>query len=177
MLDSTDPTVNLMHNLLERSGGHYLDTGGTEPIANGAVAVRGLVEPVGFTASGLLLSDGSTLDVDAVIWCTGFADKDVRATAGRLLGADNANGLGQSQGEDILGPEDIAARLDATWGLDAEGEIRGTWKRHLRMENYWVMGGVIQHQRWWSRALTQQIKLALDGALPPAYREVPEMKE
>lgn len=75
--------------------------------------------------------------------------------------------------DDVRGPKDIAARLDATWGMDAEGEVRGVWKRHLRMENYWVIGGVIQQQRWWSRPLAQQIRLSLDGSLPPAYRETP----
>lgn len=130
--------------------------------------MRGLVAPVGFTKAGLRLSDGSTLEADAVIWCTGFADKDVRSTAERILGVADSN-----NGKDILGPKDIAARLDATWGVDTEGEVRGVWKRHLRMENYWVIGGVIQHQRWWSKPLAQQIKLALDGCLPPAYRDTP----
>lgn len=83
-------------------------------------------------------------------------------------------GLAEDTGsDDVLGPKDIAARLDATWGVDAEGEVRGVWKRHLRMENYWVIGGVIQQQRWWSRPLAQQIRLSLDGSLPPAYRETP----
>lgn len=133
--------------------------------------MRGLVEPVAYTQSGLRLSDGTNLDADAVIWCTGFADKDARLTAERILGVKEESG--GKLGGHLLGPKDIAARLDATWGVDAEGEVRGMWKRHLRMENYWVIGGVIQHQRWWSKALAQQIKLALAGSLPPAYRDTP----
>lgn len=38
--------------------------------------------------------------------------------------------------KNLLGLRDIASRLDATWGIDSEGEIRGIWKRHLRLENY-----------------------------------------
>lgn len=166
-----------MHNLLERGGGHYIDLGATSLIASGAVSVRGLVEPVAYTSTGLLLSDNSTLDTDAVIWCTGFADKDVRETAKEVLGSEE---LARAQKDynvqasvDVLGPKDIVSRLDATWGVDAEGEIRGMWKRHLRMENYWVAGGGFMYQRWGCRATAQQIKLDLMGCLGEAYRATP----
>lgn len=159
-----------MHHLLERGGGHYVDVGGTGIIASGRVNVRGLVEPVAFTETGLKLSDDSVLKADAVIWCTGYADKDARVTAQEMLGAE----IPQNEKKDgDLGPAEIAARLDATWGVDAEGEVRGVGKRQLWMENYWIIGGVIQHQRWWSRVMVQQIKLALEGGLPPAYRDTP----
>jgi hypothetical protein len=127
--------VNVQHHLLERSGGHYIDVGGTELIAEGKVAVRDLVEPTDYTETGLRLSDGSILEVDAVVWCTGFVDKNVRTTAKDRLGAEQP---GDHNKEDELGPADIAARLDASWGVDAEGEVRGMWKRRLRIENYWV---------------------------------------
>lgn len=172
VIDSRDPDVDIQHHLVERGGGHYVDVGGTKLISEGKVAVRGLVGPVGYTENGLRLSDGSRLDADAVIWCTGFADKDGRVTAREMLGESGDSG--GSGGSGVLGPQDIVARLDASWGVDAEGEVRGMWKRHLRMENFWAMGGNMQHQRWWSRPLAQQIKLALDGALPPAYRETPK---
>jgi hypothetical protein len=147
------------------------------------LAVRGNVAPVAYTGSGIRLSDGSTLDADAIIWCTGFSDKDVRTTLWEVLGGAMAKGDDGCEGETgeghrfLLGPKDIASRLDATWAFDAEGEIRGMWKRHLRMENYWVMGGVISQQRWWSRSVAQQIRLALDGCLPPAYRDTPTVVE
>lgn len=172
VLDSRDPSADVQHHLVERGGGHYIDVGGTRLIAEGKVSVRGGVEPVGYTPSGLRLSDGSTLDADAMVWCTGFADRDVRSTAEKILGGAAPAG-DDDDDRDLLGPGDIATRLDATWGVDAEGEVRGVWKRHLRVENYWVIGGVIQHQRWWSRPLAQQIRLALDGDLPPAYRYTP----
>ncbi|KAI1357742.1 hypothetical protein F5Y08DRAFT_323485 [Xylaria arbuscula] len=169
VLDSRDPTVNLQHHLLERGGGHYVDVGGTMLISEGSVSVRGLVEPISYTETGLTLSDGSSITADAVIWCTGFAD--FRATAAESLG-EYSNDRHQ---KDVLTPGDIVARMDACWSVDAEGEVRGMAKRHLRLENYWNVGGAIQYQRWQSRHMSKQIKLALEGSLPPAYRDTPEL--
>lgn len=161
IFDSTHPDADLLHNLLERAGGHYIDTDGTKLIAEGKTSVKANIEPVAYTASGLRLNDGSELQTDAVIWCTGFSDKNVRETSAEILGGNDE-------------AHDIASRLDATWGLDAEGEIRGMWKRHLNVENYWVMGGFTSQHRWHSRTLALQIKAAIEGILPPAYRETPQ---
>ncbi|KAJ4123046.1 hypothetical protein NW768_010038 [Fusarium equiseti] len=165
VLDSTDPGQALWSNLNERAGGHYVDIGGTEIIEQGKASIKGSVEPIAFTETGLRFSDGSTADADAVIWCTGFADRDVRDTAIDILGAEQA-----VDSDKLLGPRTIAARLDATWGVDSEGEIRGMWKRHSHVENYWVMGGFTVQHRWYSGVLALQIKAALEDILPPAYR-------
>lgn len=62
-----------------------------------------------FTPTGLEFSDGSTLDADVVVFCTGF-EHDVRKEATK-----------------IVGPE-IASRLDDYWDIDDEGELRGVYK-------------------------------------------------
>lgn len=162
VIDSAHPEADLQHNLLERAGGHYVDTGGTALIAEGKSSVRAGVKPVAYTESGLRLSDGSEVEADGVVWCTGFADRNVRETSAEILGGNDE-------------ARDIASRLDATWGLDAEGEIRGMWKRQLRVENFWVMGGFTAQHRWHSRTLALQIKAALEGILPPAYRATPRI--
>ncbi|EGU79234.1 hypothetical protein FOXB_10265 [Fusarium oxysporum f. sp. conglutinans Fo5176] len=167
VLDSADPNQALFSNLIEKAGGHYVDVGATDIIARGKASVKAGVEPIAFNQSGLRFSDGSSAAADAVIWCTGFADRDVRSVAAEILGGEKHT----ASDERILGPREIADRLDATWGVDSEGEIRGMWKRHLRLENYWVMGGYTQQHRWHSRTLALQIKAALEGILPPAYRE------
>ncbi|KAK1525930.1 uncharacterized protein CCOS01_08348 [Colletotrichum costaricense] len=179
VLDSRSPECCLMVNLFEKAGGHYLDVGGTALIAEGKAGVKANVEPVAFTTTGLKFSDGSTLDADAVVWCTGFADRDARTTAANILGASTTNDINNpSRGDQdgnsgTLGPREIAARLDATWGVDSEGEVRGVWKRQSRLDNYWVMGGDTRLQRWHSRTLALQIKAELAGILPPAYRDTP----
>ncbi|KAH7631217.1 hypothetical protein B0T09DRAFT_339383 [Sordaria sp. MPI-SDFR-AT-0083] len=171
VMDSTHPRSALMHNLIERAGGHYVDVGGTDLIVQGKVGLKALIEPVGFTETGLRFSDGSVVDADAVVWCTGFADRDVREVTAEILGGEEAEA--EVKGENMLGPKDIAARLEGTWGLDAEGEVRGLWKRPLGLENYWVMGGYTQQHRWYSPILALQIKAELEGVLPPAYRKTP----
>ncbi|WYZ38061.1 hypothetical protein EsH8_II_001567 [Colletotrichum jinshuiense] len=176
VLDSRNPECALMHNLIERAGEHYVDVGVTNLLAEGKAYVKAGVEPIAYTESGLRFSDGSTAEADAIVWCTGFADKNVQAVAGDILGGEQANehnaqamGTGGSK-KNILGPHDIASRLDATWNIDNEGEIRGMWKRHLNIDNYWVMGGYTQQHRWHSHTLAIQLK-ALEGILPPAYRD------
>ncbi|KAB8231633.1 uncharacterized protein BDW43DRAFT_320665 [Aspergillus alliaceus] len=173
VLDSRDPNVSLMHNLIERAGGHYVDVGGTKLLAEGKAGIKVGVEPVAFTTTGLRFSDGSSVAADAVVWCTGFADKDVRDTAAQILVGDAPNHESENESKHFLGPREIASRLDATGGIDGEGEIRGLWKRQSRVDNFWVMGGYTQQHRWHSRTLALQIKASLEDILPPAYRDTP----
>ncbi|KAK4864839.1 hypothetical protein LT330_001462 [Penicillium expansum] len=184
VLDSTNPECALMQNLIERAGGHYVDIGGTKLLEEGKAGIKANVEPVAYTSTGLRFSDGSYVDVDAVIWCTGFADKDVRETAAGILGGSPSqtsggaqNGKnsmdGEANGKQKFGPHEIAVRIDATWGVDSEGEIRGLWKRQSRLDGFWVMGGYTQQHRWHSRTLALQIKAAIEGILPPAYLDTP----
>lgn len=187
VVTALDPQASLMHNLVERAGGHYMDHGGTKLIVDGHVQVKAGVEPVAYTSTGIKFSDGSTLDADAVIWCTGYRDTNVRDVALEILssGNDKASSDGtpaagetttksDSSGE-ILGPAEIAARIEPTWGIDMEGEIRGLWKRQAQLDdNFWMAGGYTSLHRWHSRTLALQIKAALEGKLPPAYRKVPE---
>jgi len=192
VLDSNNPNCALMKNLVERAGGHYIDVGGTKLLEEGKAGIKANVEPVAYTTTGLRFSDGSSVDADAIIWCTGFADKSVRNAAIRVLGdssqsqalngaQNDTNGVdgidGEASGNQKLTSHEIAARLDATWGVDAEGEIRGLWKRQSRLGNSWVMGGYTQQLRWHSRTLALQIKAALEGILPPAYRDTPVLSK
>ncbi|KAG9566874.1 hypothetical protein KCU71_g3187, partial [Aureobasidium melanogenum] len=147
--DSRDPDAALMHNLIERGGGHYVDTGATALLTQKKVDFVAGVEPKEYTSTGLRLSDGTTLEADAVIWCTGFSDKDVRQTV-----------------KDIL---KTSLPVDVTWGVNEQGEVRGMWRRHSRVSNFWVMGGYTQQHRWFSQLLALQIKAELEGILPAAY--------
>ncbi|KAK1948931.1 FAD/NAD(P)-binding domain-containing protein [Colletotrichum sublineola] len=152
-------TGDLIINLLDRCGGHFVDMGtGIDLIAKKKVGIRSGVVPKAYTLKGLLLSDGSTLETDAIVWCTGFGDLDGRKKLPEVLGS---------------GAEAIAGKLEPTWGSDAEGEIRGLWKRHPGVDNLWMFAGGTAQHRWFSKVIALQIKGVLEGILPDAYRRTP----
>lgn len=130
VLDSREPTCALIHNLLKRAGGHYIDVGGTKLVEEGKVSIKAGAEPVSYTETGLQFSDSTCLDADAIIWCTGFADSNVVTTATEILGGKSDVTVANTKIDDqtgrahVLTPGDIASRLDATWRVDEEGE---TW--------------------------------------------------
>lgn len=66
VVDSRHPESALMHNLLERAGGHYVDIGGTKLLLEGKVGIKAGVEPVAYTGTGLQFSDGICTDADAI---------------------------------------------------------------------------------------------------------------
>lgn len=155
VLDSTQ--TNLTSNLAERQGGHFVEVGtGVELLSTGKVGIRSGVTPARFTTTGLRLGDGSALDADAVVWCTGYRDADVRNVVADVLGEGGAG---------------VRDRMDGTWAVDREGEPRGVWKRHANVEGLFVLGGGTGFQRWYSKIVALQIKADVEGILPDAYRE------
>jgi hypothetical protein len=150
---------DLTAHLVERCGGHFVDIGkGVELLCTKKVGIKSGVSPTSYTSNGLRFSDGNILDADTLIWCTGFGDVDVRHSICEILGD---------------GADDIQNKMDATWGVDMEGEVRGLWKRHTNIENFWVFAGGTHQHRWYSKVIALQIKGALEGILPKPYTEMP----
>lgn len=169
--DSVGGKGDLFHHLLERGGGHFNDIGeGIEMIVSGRVGVKGGVHPVAYTPTGLVFSDGTTVAADAIVWCTGFRDKDRSVTTGALGGQA---AVVEGKDEAVVGPDEVARLRDGVWGVDKEGELRGVYKRHARLDKYWIFGGTTAQHRYYSLPLALQIKAALDGVLPEAYRKTP----
>lgn len=166
---------DLTHHLMEAGGKHFNDIGeGIRYIVEGKVAVRGLVQPEAYTETGLRLSDGSVVEADSIIWATGFdSDKD-RSTTAEVLGCDRFLGDDYDDTDSVLGPEDVSALRDGIWGVDKEGELRGMYKRHYRVPNYYIHGGTTIHHRYHSKHIALLIKAGLEGVLPEAYRDTPE---
>ncbi|KAM5344592.1 hypothetical protein ACJ41O_013127 [Fusarium nematophilum] len=154
---------DIMYQLLDRCGGHFMDMPpGIDLLADRKVCVRSGVTAVAYTPEGLKLSDGSTVNADAILWCTGFG------------GGDGREGIAQALGE---GGEAVAEKMEPLWGVDVEGEIRGLWKREEHQSNVWVLAGGTTQQRWFSKVIALQIKGLLEGVLPDPYRETPRQAE
>ncbi|RPD81236.1 dimethylaniline monooxygenase (N-oxide-forming) [Lentinus tigrinus ALCF2SS1-7] len=94
--------------VMERGGGYWMDKGGADLIADGSIKVRSGVSPQNFTDGSVVLSDGSKLEADVVIFATGYVN--MREVNAELLG------------------EGVIGQTDEVYGLDAEGEIKGSYR-------------------------------------------------
>ena len=99
---------DIYNNLYVRFGGHYVDIGCSARIAKGEIKMKTqAVENL--TAEGVKFEDGSLVEADLIVLCTGF-DKVFRNDAARILGTE------------------VAEQMDDFWGTDGEGELRALAK-------------------------------------------------
>ncbi|KAI0327780.1 FAD/NAD-P-binding domain-containing protein [Cubamyces sp. BRFM 1775] len=123
--------------VLERFGGYWQDKGGADLIANGSIKVKSGVSVERLTESGLILSDGSELSADAIIFATGYVPmKEVNR---KLFG------------------DEIVDHTADIYGLDAEGELRGSY-RPSGQPGLWYATGDFFISRFNSKPLALQIK-------------------
>ena len=93
----------------KRMGGHYIDVGNIPNIVEGRVKVKSDSPLVGYTEKGLRFEDGEELEADVVVFATGFKN-DVKEMVAKMCG------------------QEVADQTEEYWGIDREGEIRGTYK-------------------------------------------------
>jgi cation diffusion facilitator CzcD-associated flavoprotein CzcO len=157
-----DRDMDLYHCLYERFGSHYLDVGVSRKIADGHIKVKSGAALAGYTETGLIFSDGSTLDADVIVFATGF-ECNMRLIAAEIVG------------------KEVGDVLEDWWGVDSEGELRGAWKPIGRMytnsifckiftnvtsdPGIWMTGGNVALARYFSRFLALQIAADIKG--PP----------
>ncbi len=157
--DSGVDGSGLMMKAFRTGSGYYIDVGGSELIADGRVGIRSGVEPTGFSADAVALSDGSSLRADLVVLATGY--HTVQETISGLLGAETAARIGHCWGYGSGTPGD-----PGPW----EGEMRNLWKP-LAQEALWIHGGNLHLSRFYSRILALQIKARMEGVPTPVFGE------
>ncbi|KAJ7433671.1 FAD/NAD-P-binding domain-containing protein [Mycena galericulata] len=128
----------------ERFGGYWLDVGVAEQIRMGRVKIKQGVEIARFTENSVVYTDGSSLEVDTVIFATSY--ESIRETMRRLFGD---------------------ATIDQTsivWGTDEEGEINGCY-RPSGHPGLWYAAGDFSLSMCRSKQLALEIKAIELGLL------------
>ncbi|KAI0741575.1 FAD/NAD-P-binding domain-containing protein [Daedaleopsis nitida] len=131
--------------VFERLGGYWMDKGGADLIADGRIKFKtgqGLAE---FTKNSLVLTDGTELPADLVVFATGYYH--MRETNTELLG------------------KDVIDQTEPVYGLDEEGEIKGSY-RPSGHPGLWFATGDFFTSRFLSKTLALQVKAIQVGLMP-----------
>ena len=157
MTDYGDDQSGLMMKAFRTGSGYYIDVGASELIASGQIKVRSGVEISRFTETSAILSDGSELPADVVVYATGYLP--MTEWVANLVSREVA---------DMIGPN---------WGYGSgvkgdpgpwEGELRNMWKP-LKQEALWFHGGNLHLSRHYSKFVALQIKARMEGIPTRVY--------
>jgi putative flavoprotein involved in K+ transport len=121
--------------------------------------VRGQVDHL--TEHAVVLSDGTELEADAVVYATGYGS--MNGWAARLISQDVADTVGKCWG---LGSD--TTKDPGPW----EGELRNMWKP-TQVKNLWFHGGNLHQSRHYSQFLALQLKARMEGIPTPVYELAP----
>jgi putative flavoprotein involved in K+ transport len=155
-LDWGEDDSGLFMKYLRRGSGYYIDVGACDLVADGSIKLaHGQVERL--TEESVVLTDGTTLPADVVVYATGYGS--MNGWAADLIGQDVADKVGKVWG---LGSD--TTKDPGPW----EGEQRNMWKP-TRQENLWFHGGNLHQSRHYSLYLALQIKARHAGIPTPVY--------
>lgn len=133
------------------SSGYYVDVGASEMVADGRIKVRSGVSIERVVEDGLILSDGSHVQGDRIIYATGFGD--MKQWVARLINPEVAERIGKTWGYGSGFPGD-----DGPW----EGEMKNLWKPTAE-PGLWFMAGNLAMARSYSQYLGLQLKARYEG--------------
>jgi len=148
----------LFMKYLRRGSGYYIDVGASELVANGSIKLRSGVAVTHVKPHGVVLHDGSELQVDLIVYATGYGS--MNGFVAQLIS------------------QKVADRVGKCWGLGSgttkdpgpwEGELRNMWKA-TRQAGLWFHGGNLHQSRHYSQFLALQIKARLEGIDTPVYK-------
>jgi len=140
-----------------RGSGYYIDVGASELIADGRIKLKSRVSLERITPRSVLLSDGSELPAELIVYATGYGS--MTEWAAQLIGPEVADKVGKCWG---LGS--ATAKDPGPW----EGELRNMW-RPTQQEGLWFHAGNLQQSRFFSLQLALQIKARQLGIATPVW--------
>ena len=148
--------AGIWSQILRNPAGYYIDVGASELIVDGSIKLRSGVRVEALGEHTVLLSDGSELPADVVVYATGYD----RGPAAKVL------------------REEIAHKVGRLWGLGSgirndpgpwEGELRNMWKP-TQQTGLWFHSHGIGGARFYSQVLALQIKAREVGIPTPVYK-------
>ncbi|MFC0397795.1 flavin-containing monooxygenase [Paraburkholderia rhizosphaerae] len=150
-LDFGEDGAGIVGKYLRKGGGYYIDTGASELIANGRIKLKSGVQALRIERSCVVLSDGSRVDADDIVYATGF--RPMNEVIAKLISPQVAAAIGRVYG--------YGSGLDGDPG-PWEGELRNMWKP-TRQPGLWFHGGNFQMARFHSKFLALQLKARFEG--------------
>jgi len=131
--------------------------GASDLIADGRIKLHSGVNVERIQADTVLLTDGTVLPADLIVYATGYGS--MNGWAARLIS------------------QEVADRVGKCWGLGSattkdpgpwEGELRNMWKP-TQQPALWFHGGNLHQSRHYSLYLALQIKARQAGLPTPVY--------
>src|SRR6195952_2695084 len=157
MLDFGDDGSGLFMKYLRRGWGYYIDGGASDLVADGKIKLKRGVDVVELKEHAVVLSDGSELEADLIVYATGYGS--MNGWVARLASPEMAE-----KGGKVWGLGSDTTKDPGPW----EGEPRNMWKP-TRQENLWFQGGNLHQARHYSQYLSLQLKARMKGVKTPAY--------
>jgi putative flavoprotein involved in K+ transport len=142
---------------LRRGSGYYIDVGASGLIIDGSVKLKSRVTIERIKEHSVVLTDGTELPADVIIYATGFGS--MNEWAARLISDEVADKVGICWG---IGS--ATAKDPGPW----EGELRNMWKP-TQQPGLWFHGGNLAQSRYYSQFLALQIKARMEGVPTPVY--------
>jgi putative flavoprotein involved in K+ transport len=142
---------------MRRGSGYYIDVGASELISNGQIKLCSGVEISRILPRSVLLSDGTELPADLIVYATGYGP--MNDWAAKLISQEVADKVGKCWG---LGSG--TTKDPGPW----EGELRNMWKP-THQKNLWFHGGNLAQARFYSLSLGLQIKARYENLATPVH--------
>jgi putative flavoprotein involved in K+ transport len=158
LLDFGVDGSGLMMKALRTGSGYYIDVGGSELIAGGAIKLKAGVEVTEVRPHSVVFSDRSELAADLIVYAIGY--QSMNRWLARLISEEAAEAVGPCWGYGSGTPGD-----PGPW----QGELRNMWKP-TALPALWFHGGNLALSRNYSLYLALQLKARYEGIPTPVYR-------
>jgi putative flavoprotein involved in K+ transport len=157
MHDFGDDGSGLHVKYIRRGSGYYIDVGASDLVCDGKIKLKSRVEVREIRPKSVLLSDGTELKADVIVYATGYGN--MNGWAAKLISQDVADKVGKCWG---LGSD--TTKDPGPW----EGEPRNMWKP-THQEALWFHGGNLMQSRFYSHFMALQLKARMEGLDTPVY--------